>query len=325
MASIIAYGSHSNWIGTDGDGKSDDLERNVISANSGSGIVSFPGAWDTNNGNTIAGNYIGTDATGTVAMGNAGDGIRLDRSANTVIGGTTEAERNVVAANGGYGIWVRDFSSNTSIQGNFLGTDASGTGMALGNYASTIYVEDSANTTIGGSEPGAGNVISGSQAHHGIYLRRRLPGHRDPGQSDRHRRQRDAGSGQSLRWDLVGLRYDTAFPSGTQIGGTSPQARNIISNNGRHGDHDRLWRRQCHSGELHRHRRHRHPGAGQRLHGIYLLDSPDNLIGGNVPGSRNIISANANAGVEIECSAKHGQQDPGELHRRRRHRSRRVG
>ena len=52
-------------------------------------------------------------------MGNAGSGIRLDGSSNTMIGGTTEAERNVIAANGGYGIWVRDPSNDTSIQGNF--------------------------------------------------------------------------------------------------------------------------------------------------------------------------------------------------------------
>ena len=143
-------------------------------------------------------------------MGNAGDGIRLDRSANTVIGGTTEAERNVVAANGGYGIWVRDFSSNTSIQGNFLGTDASGM-VALGNYSSAIYVEDSANTTIGGSQPGAGNVISGSRAHPESSSVA-TPGHCDPRQSDRHRRHRDAGSGQRLRGDRGGLRLRHSVP-----------------------------------------------------------------------------------------------------------------
>ena len=37
----LAGGSHFNWIGTDGDGESDDLERNVISANSGAGISRF--------------------------------------------------------------------------------------------------------------------------------------------------------------------------------------------------------------------------------------------------------------------------------------------
>lgn len=152
----LAGGSHFNQ-----------LEQNVISANSGYGIFA-PSTWGVNNDNTIAGNYIGTDVTGTAAMGNGASGISLDGSANTVIGGTTEAERNVIADSGYYGIWVRDFSDGTSIQGNYIGTDASGT-VPLGNNSSGVYVENSADTIIGGSEPGAGNVIA-NNARDGVCV-----------------------------------------------------------------------------------------------------------------------------------------------------------
>src|SRR5205807_1312938 len=59
-------------VGTNGDGVADDLERNVISGNGGSGVrVEGTATAQT----VIAGNYIGTDATGAVAVGNAADGV----------------------------------------------------------------------------------------------------------------------------------------------------------------------------------------------------------------------------------------------------------
>jgi hypothetical protein len=54
---------------------------------------------DTGSGAVIAGNYVGTDVSGTLDLGNAGDGIDLDAGAsNHTIGGTTPAERNLVSA-----------------------------------------------------------------------------------------------------------------------------------------------------------------------------------------------------------------------------------
>src|SRR5713226_3900676 len=53
-------------------------------------------------GNVIAGNYIGTDITGTIAMANAKDGIEID-GPNNIIGGTTAAARNVISGNLGTG------------------------------------------------------------------------------------------------------------------------------------------------------------------------------------------------------------------------------
>ena len=55
------------------------------------------------NSNTISGNFIGTNASGTGALGNSLDGINLQASSNT-IGGTTTTARNVISANGQHGI-----------------------------------------------------------------------------------------------------------------------------------------------------------------------------------------------------------------------------
>ncbi len=60
-------------------------DRNVISGNASFG-VQITGAGST--GNTVAGNYIGTDSTGTLDRGNAIDGVRIEGSAtNNIVGG----------------------------------------------------------------------------------------------------------------------------------------------------------------------------------------------------------------------------------------------
>ena len=57
----------------------------------GDGIV-----LDTSGGDTVAGNFIGTDVTGNTAAGNRTSGVAVE-SANDTIGGTAPAARNVIA------------------------------------------------------------------------------------------------------------------------------------------------------------------------------------------------------------------------------------
>ncbi len=136
--------------------------RNIISGNGAGGNghgIRFE-LQATTAGNLIQGNYIGTDINGTVALGNAGSGIQIFESqpstgVNT-IGGTTAAARNVISANGGSGIFGG--GHGILIQGNFIGTDAGGTG-DLGNAAFGIDLQCVDNNAIGGSAAGAGNVI----------------------------------------------------------------------------------------------------------------------------------------------------------------------
>jgi titin len=138
--------------------------RNVISANgnssSGLGGVFFAGAGTA--GNQVQGNYIGSDASGTLALGNVNDGIYLPQVATNFIGGSAAGAGNLISANGVDGIYLTNASWNV-IQGNFIGTKADGTN-ALGNIYHNVELDvDATNNTIGGSTPGAGNHIAFAQ------------------------------------------------------------------------------------------------------------------------------------------------------------------
>ncbi len=113
-----------------------------------------------NGGNLVVGNYIGTDATGTVAVKNS-TGISLYSVANT-IGGATAASRNLISGNGN-AIVSNVSAASTVIQGNYIGTNAAGTS-ALGNLGYGVFLYGS-NSLVGGTTPGSGNLIAfnGSQ------------------------------------------------------------------------------------------------------------------------------------------------------------------
>jgi titin len=150
----IQYGSTNNLIGTDADGTSDELERNVISGNDSNGIL-FSGDSDQN---VVAGNYIGTDAAGNAALPN-NKGIRIVQCSNNRIGGTLAAERNVISGNQSAGV-VFDSASANLVQGNYIGTGDSGSGN-LGNEGPGVsLIEGSFDNTIGGTTSGAANRIT---------------------------------------------------------------------------------------------------------------------------------------------------------------------
>ena len=144
--------------------------RNVIAANSG------PGIEIRGDGNVVQGNYVGTDVTGTVALGNGanpylGDlgGVRVIGH-NNQLGGTTQATRNVISGNRGggvvFGTWSAITASGNLVEGNFIGPDATGSG-TLGNQGDGVRTGDfsPSNNTIGGTVAGSGNVIRGNSAN----------------------------------------------------------------------------------------------------------------------------------------------------------------
>ena len=77
------------------------------------------------NSNIIAGNFIGTNAAGSAALGNSYGVYALNGQYNT-IGGTTPAARNVISGNSTEGVYIDTANFNT-VAGNYIGTNADGT------------------------------------------------------------------------------------------------------------------------------------------------------------------------------------------------------
>lgn len=129
--------------------------RNVISCN-GSGISISNGIGSPLvSHNQVQGNFIGTDVTGSTALGNTQNGVAID-GLNNIVGGSAPGARNIISGNGGYGLYI--FSGDSSaVQGNYIGTDVTGNS-PIGNHSGGIYLVGS-DITVGGTEPGAGNTI----------------------------------------------------------------------------------------------------------------------------------------------------------------------
>jgi titin len=158
----IGSGASGNTVGGAAAGA-----RNVIAGNTNTGVSIF-GAGTT--ANVVQGNFIGTDVTGTVALGNGrtADGFDVTSGASSnTIGGTASGAGNLISGNGGNGIAFPSpqGSPPTSnlIQGNLIGVDTAGA-VKLANGANGIELLGASNNTIGGTLAGAANVISGNGA-----------------------------------------------------------------------------------------------------------------------------------------------------------------
>ncbi|MDD2990284.1 MAG: cadherin domain-containing protein, partial [Zoogloea sp.] len=189
-------------------------DRNIISGNTGKGLE-VSGAIATNN--IIQGNYVGLDHTGSVDLGNGGDGVSIAGSArNNLIGGTTPAERNVISGNAGAG--VRIYSTTTAfntVSGNYIGTNAAGTAN-IGNGGSGVVLAGVSGNTIGSLSTGGGNLISGN-AGDGVLVETASDGTLIYGNTI------VANGEEGIQvWDGA---------TNTVIGDATPGGRNIISGN----------------------------------------------------------------------------------------------
>lgn len=111
--------------------------RNVISGN-GSSAMWLSGASDID----IFGNYIGVNAAGTSAIGNASVGIAMANSSSVTIGTGVEAGRNVIGGNGSRGVQVQGTFSNLMVAGNYIGTDSTGNTALSNGYNVSAEVRD---------------------------------------------------------------------------------------------------------------------------------------------------------------------------------------
>lgn len=317
---IVLLDTKSNLIG----GNREDtgnlvsgMLANIFSA--GVGIVLSGAATQFN---VIQGNYVGTTADGAASLQNW-NGIDIGAGANkNIIGptdediaaGMAEGARNVVSGNNDRGIELFQ-ASNNIIRGNYVGLNSTGTA-AVPNHDSGIAISRaSSGNLIGGPLPEARNVISGNDDD-GIVL------FRGTGQPP---------SGNRIEGNFIGTDNTGRIAIGNQIMGVfiteggvgnvvgvsvieSPPgsnnfvaagAGNLISGNGVDGV------------------RIAKPGTdGNRVSGnsigvdvngfplpnlsrgvLIVESSQGNLVGGDIPGTANIISSNTTAGVEVNGQA----------------------
>ncbi len=138
-------------------------QSNLVSGNQGSGIV-LSGALSTLN--SIHGNLVGTNASGTASIPNAQHGVWIDGASGNFVGGSTDGTGNLLSGNAQDGIQITGSdASNNSVLRNRIGTKMDGSG-AIPNGRSGISIQQGAHgNRIGGSNAGDGNLISGNSSH----------------------------------------------------------------------------------------------------------------------------------------------------------------
>ncbi|HEX8201100.1 MAG TPA: Calx-beta domain-containing protein, partial [Isosphaeraceae bacterium] len=238
-------------------------------------------------------------------MGNGVAGLFLNGASDNTIGGTADGTGNLISGNGNI-VVQSDFRSGiviftnggrrNVIQGNLIGTDASGT-RSLGNGVSgsgagiDIFGDTSGNT-IGGVEEGARNVISGN-----FFSGVRISNAGDQGNVIQGNYIGTDISGTiSLANGLSGIELGLAV--GNTIGGTIPEARNLVSGNGTFGI---LLANS--SGNL---VQGNYVGVDitgtttlGNVEGVRFQSSSSNTLGGTTAGARNLFSGNGGDGVRI--------------------------
>lgn len=136
-----------NYVGRAGGG-------NIISGNTTGVEVHFEAQLTR-----IEGNRIGTDPSGTSAMGN-GTGIRLFGPTDVTIGSLSADAANLISGNTADGILITNNSRYIEVMGNLIGTDLTGTSDIPNEVG--VNVEDGSVITIGGGQAAARNIMSGN-------------------------------------------------------------------------------------------------------------------------------------------------------------------
>jgi hypothetical protein len=225
---------------------------NVISGNTGNGLV-LAGS----RGSTVVSNRIGSNASGSSAIGNGGNGILITgRSDGNEIGGTAFIDKrtgkannptgskgtttpvfvvpplgNQVSGNGGNGIVIDGGSRGNVLNGNFVGTTANGNA-PLGNGGSGVWIDGANSNSLIGckfvNNPFVYyNVVSGNGAN----------GLRITNSNNTVVQGNFFGAGASNATP-VGNRFDGILVEGTsadtQVGGVIPLG-NVSAGNGRNG------------------------------------------------------------------------------------------
>ena len=320
---LVSSGAIDNTIGS-----LTSFPANIIAGNEGDGIrISGVGT----SGNVVIGSVIGLDVTAVTSLGNSGAGIRLaEGSRGNVIGGVEPEARNLIGGNWLDGIRIENPGTGQNrVIGNWIGIAANAfrarsNGLVDGNG---VTLRDRASDNdVGGHLPGERNVISGEQRHAILItgdgtsqnrVRGNFIGVNPAGQFSFYN-----GSGVVLR---AGASHNT-------IGGNTPAERNVISGSANEeypfGGGVMLYD----DGTSYNTVQGNYIGLdaeGGRLSpnataGVVIGNGASfNMIGGDTPGSGNVISGNGygtlmlglGRGVHIEGTGTRGNTSFGKLHR----------
>jgi hypothetical protein len=266
-------------------------EGNLISGNTECGILTLGGG----SSNVILGNRIGTNQAGTAAVANGQFGIYLT-TPNNQVGGTASGAGNLISGNRSGVAITESTATGNALQGNRIGTSADGSS-AVSNVRFGVTVANNTGNTVGGTEPGSGNVVSGNSLY-GVLI---------VGPTTKNNK---------IQGNLAGLNAagTTAVPNGqigvaifspdTLVGG--PGGGNVIS-----GNLSGVWVGTAAgtgaiiqgnligtdvSGTL---------AVPNQHYGVYV-SSPNNLVGGVNVGEGNVISGNKLGGVALTEVTAHG-------------------
>jgi parallel beta-helix repeat protein len=266
---------------------------NLISGNTNDGVL-IGGSGAT--GNRVQGNRIGTDLTGTAALGN-GTGV-LIASANNLVGGTAAGAGNLISGNTNDGVSLsRNAATGNLVQGNQIGTDVTGTAK-LGNFHGVV-IDRAANNTVGGTTAGAGNVVSGNTID-GIVIE----GVGATGNVVQGNRIGTNAAGTAALGNEGGVEIIDG--ANNTVGGTALGAGNLISGNGSGirieggGATGNVVQGNQVGTDL--------TGTAKlgNSFGVEIFEAANNTVGGTAAGAGNLLSGNSQDGVLINDSGTAG-------------------
>jgi len=245
-------------------------------------------------GNIVAGNFVGTDPTGTSAVGVDQYGVSVTGGASgNTIGGATPDARNVLSGTtgisfgGGAGVAIALGAANNDVVGNLIGTTASGR-QPLPNGTGIIVLSGAHDNRV------TGNVASGN-VRWGIEIQQ---GGSTGNVVAANFVGTDTAGAAALGNGFDGIRIDTA--NGNTVGGTTVGARNVVGGNSGHGIFVFNSTGNVVQGNY----------SGLDATGSYALANDidgiavdggggGNTIGGTAPGAGNLSSGNRNQGISI--------------------------
>jgi hypothetical protein len=269
---------------------------NIISASRSHGIrINF----DPNEGeateNIIQGNYIGTDVSGNADLGNTISGVYIEFTSSNLIGGDTSGAGNVISGNDQNGVFVLGAESAANrIQGNYIGTNASGT-ESIGNSLHGVRIDQAPRNVVGGSKLTARNVISGN-AGNGVLLVST-----EANQIQGNLIGTDVSGNAPRGNGIDGVSIVNAY--GNTIGGTLAAERNILSANVGDGISLSESSENRILGNFIGTNVSGTSVVPNESDGIQLDDSPNNFVGGAEPGAGNTIAGNLGSGIVVTADA----------------------